>query len=225
MRESKRTSFDRSLYASSEETTLFYSTVCKMFEHQQLCKPTPFHRFLDELAIDRRLLRHFTQNIDCIDQKLRHLNARTIRLHGQVDQMRCHVCGGVSIFEPRLFSGSLSPDCQKCVERNQARGLNGKRLWRTGKLKPDVVLYGDPNPNDESIFEAIDNDLEICPDLIVVVGTTLKVPGTLQILKDFCRATRSKGGATIWISKKEPPSKSRGLFDYILQGDCDAVDT
>ncbi|RAL58445.1 hypothetical protein DID88_005150 [Monilinia fructigena] len=41
---------------------------------------------MDNLASENRLLRHITQNIDCLEQKSPDLNAKTLRLHGQIDQ-------------------------------------------------------------------------------------------------------------------------------------------
>ncbi|RDL30197.1 uncharacterized protein BP5553_10475 [Venustampulla echinocandica] len=226
IQKSRQTSFDRCLYSSPDETIRFHSTICSMFEHGQsdLCEPTRFHKVMDKLARERRLLRHITQNIDCIEQQLPDLNAKTIRLHGQVDQMRCQMCNGVYKFQPRLFQGTCLPDCQECVRRSRARVSNGKRQLRIGKLKPDVLLYGEPHPGDTEILEAVQNDLETGPDLVVVVGTKLKIPGAQSIASSICHAARSTGGFTVWISKEEPPSRARNLFDYILKGDCESVD-
>jgi len=225
MRKSKQTSFDRSLYSSPDETTRFHSTVCSMFEHLQSDshKPTAFHKIMDKLASEHRLLHHITQNIDCIEQQLPDLNAKTIRLHGQVDQMRCQKCNNVSKFQPQLFQGRDLPDCPKCTGQSQARTADGKRPLSIGMLKPDVLLYGEPHPDDSEILDAVENDLKICPDLVLVVGTTLKIPGALSIATSFCHAARKQGGISVWISKEEPASRVRGLFDYILRGDCDAL--
>jgi len=69
MRKSKHTRFDRSLYSSVDETIDFHSTVCTVFEHLQSdsCQPAAFHKTLDKLARDGRLLHHITQNVDCIE--------------------------------------------------------------------------------------------------------------------------------------------------------------
>jgi NAD-dependent SIR2 family protein deacetylase len=44
---------------------------------------------MDKLARDDRLMHHFSQNINCIEHLLPDLQAKTLRLHGQVDQIRC----------------------------------------------------------------------------------------------------------------------------------------
>ncbi|KAH7408980.1 hypothetical protein BKA64DRAFT_639299 [Cadophora sp. MPI-SDFR-AT-0126] len=134
--------------------------------------------------------------------RLPDLNAKTIRLHGQVDQIRCRKCNG-------------------CMERNQARASQGKRILNLGGLRHDVLLYSEPHP-DTGILQTIQSCLEAGPDLVFVVGTTLKVLGSLSIATSFCRATQSVGGTAVWVSKEEPLSRVRHLFDYVFRGDCDA---
>jgi len=88
MRKSKQTSFDRSVYSSSEEMTSFHSTILGMSERlrSDLTEPSPFHKVLDELARTRPHFWHYTQNIDCVERLLPDLDAKTIRLYGRVDQ-------------------------------------------------------------------------------------------------------------------------------------------
>jgi NAD-dependent SIR2 family protein deacetylase len=109
------------------------------------------------------------------------------------------------------------------VQRSQARVSHGKRALKIGRLRPDVRLYGEPHPDEGKIVGAVNKILAKGPDIVLVVGTQLRVPGALSIAKSFCYAARDKGGVTVWISKEEPTSKLRPLFDYIFKGDCDAV--
>jgi NAD-dependent SIR2 family protein deacetylase len=87
MRKSKQTSFDRSLYSSSDEITSFYSTVRNMCKrlYSDLTEPSPFYKVIDELARTRPYFRHYTQNIDCVERLLPDLNAKTIHLYSRVD--------------------------------------------------------------------------------------------------------------------------------------------
>jgi NAD-dependent SIR2 family protein deacetylase len=87
MRKSKQTSFDRSLYSSSNEMISFHSTVRGMCErlYSDLTEPSPFHKVMDELARTCPHFRHYTQNIDCVEHLLPDLDAKTIRLYGRVD--------------------------------------------------------------------------------------------------------------------------------------------
>ncbi|KAL5312998.1 hypothetical protein ACEPPN_019424 [Leptodophora sp. 'Broadleaf-Isolate-01'] len=223
MRKSERVSFDRSLYSLPVEAAKFHSTICSMFARTQsdACQPTPFHKTMATLAQKHKLTLHIAQNIDCVEQRLPDLEAKTVRLHGRVDQMRCQKCNWVGAFQPRLFQGADLPSCSRCVERYQARVSQGKRIPNPGELRPDVLLYNEPHPDDTGIWQTIQRGLRKRPDLVLIVGTTLKVPGALSIATNFCRATQSRGGVAIWMSKEEPLSKVRHLFDYVFRGDCD----
>ncbi|KAH8587214.1 DHS-like NAD/FAD-binding domain-containing protein, partial [Bisporella sp. PMI_857] len=127
LRKSGMAPFDRSLYFFSQDISRFHSTILKLLEHLQSdsCIPTPFHRLMDNIAHEQRLLHHITQNFDCVEQRLPALEAKTVRLHGRLDQMRC----------------------QKC---NQESGSSfvGKRPLSIGRLKPDVLLCGESHPDE-----------------------------------------------------------------------------
>jgi NAD-dependent SIR2 family protein deacetylase len=101
--------------------------------------------------------------------------------------------------------------------------LKGKRSLNIGRLRPNVLLYGEPHPDDKEILETARHDLRICPELVLIVGTKLAIPGARSIAADFCHAARSVGGASFWISKEEPMWSVKSLCDYVLIGDCDKV--
>jgi NAD-dependent SIR2 family protein deacetylase len=101
--------------------------------------------------------------------------------------------------------------------------LKGQRSLNIGKLRPDVLLYGEPPPDEQEILETAEDGLRICPDLVLIVGTKLKIPGARSIAANFCHAARSRGGASFWISKEEPVSSLKALCDYVLIGDCDKI--
>lgn len=184
------------------------------------CQPTPFHQIIDNLASENRLLRHITQNIDCLEPKSPNLNNKTLRLHGQNDQMRCDICNRICSFQPLLFLETDLPDCQQCIHRSQVRISNGQRALSIGKLKPNVLLYGNSHLDDD-ILDIINQDLATCPDLVLVVGTKLQVPGAREISTRLCKAVRRAGGMAVWVGYDNPPSKC--LFDYVIQGDCHAI--
>jgi NAD-dependent SIR2 family protein deacetylase len=178
---------------------------------------------MDKLAHEKRLLHHITQNFDCVEQRLPALEAKTVRLHGRLNQMRCQKCNQVCELEPELLQRTDLPGCLECIERSRARSFAGKRPLSIGRLKPDVLLCGEPHPDDSEIVEAIEHDLAMCPDLVLVVGTKLERHGPRSMATRLCKAARRRGGAAVWISKEDPALLLRPLFDYILKGDCDAI--
>jgi NAD-dependent SIR2 family protein deacetylase len=71
------------------------------------------------------------------------------------------------------------------------------------RLRPNVLLYGEPHPDNNEILETAKYDLRIRPELVLVVSTKLGIPGARSIAVDFCHAARNVGGASFWISKEE----------------------
>jgi hypothetical protein len=101
--------------------------------------------------------------------------------------------------------------------------LKGKRSLNVSRLRLNVLLYSEPYPDDKEILEATKHDLRICPELVLIVSTKLRIPGARSIAVDLYHAARSVGGASFWISKEELASSVKSLCDYILIGDCDKV--
>jgi len=199
--------------------------------------PTAFHHLLASLAKEERLLRLYSQNVDCIENQLPPLQTKvpldnkgpwpkTIQLHGGLEKMVCSKCGWLGGFDAELFVGSEPPDCSECVEMESVRGIAGKRSLGVGKLRPRIVLYNEYHPDSEAIGSVSKADLKTRPDAIVVVGTSLKVPGIKRIVKEMCKSVQDmRGGVTMWINHEDPPLTKdlEGLFDYIVKGDCEMV--
>lgn len=93
-----------------------------LFQKTRQAEPTPFHDMLAVIAIEGRLQRLFTQNVDEIDTKLPSLATvipleekgpwpTTIQLHGGLDKMVCCLCGKVSDLEVEVFKGEEAPLC------------------------------------------------------------------------------------------------------------------
>lgn len=70
MRKSGQASFDRSVYASSIAMAQLHNMLRDLWKLSTQAAPTVFHLFIDAIARDGRLLRHYTQNVDCIEQRL-----------------------------------------------------------------------------------------------------------------------------------------------------------
>ena len=203
-------------------------------------KPTAFHHMLATIAQENRLLRLYSQNVDGLDTKLEPLSTRTplrkdedgkwprtIQLHGGLDKMVCSKCNDITEFEADLFDGATPPPCPKCEEINDIRTTHeGKRSHGIGRLRPRMVLYNEHNPDDEAIGSVAKQDLMKRPDAVIVVGTTLKVPGVRRIVREMCGTVRDRrGGVAIWINNDLPPVAKdlEECFDIVVQGPCDAI--
>ena len=213
------------------------SSMSRLTKH---AKPTAFHEMLATIAQENRLLRLYSQNVDGLDTQLEPLSTctplrkdeegkwpRTVQLHGGLDKMVCSKCNDITDFEADLFDGATPPPCPRCEEINDIRTTHeGKRSHGIGRLRPRMVLYNEHNPDDEAIGTVTRQDLQKRPDAVIVVGTTLKVPGVRRIVREMCGVVRDRrGGVAVWINNDLPPVAKdlEDCFDIVVQGPCDAI--
>lgn len=223
IRKSAQTTFDMSVYSSPVETDRSHTMVRNMSRLSAQAEPTLFHCFLDGLARNGCLLRHYTQNINCIELRLPNLWQKTVQLHGRIDKAKCHFCGwdGPLVFE--WFCGSDLPDCNRCEGIALERERMGKRRLGIGRLRPNVLLYGEDNPKGDMIGELTEQDLRTGPEVVFVVGTSLKVPGARRLVTKLSHAAKARGGFTVWINTDATPSGLKLPFDFAFQGYYDEV--
>ena len=201
-------------------------------------KPTAFHQMLSSIASEGRLLRLYTQNVDGIDVGLPSLETRVplgskgpwpraIQLHGGLEKMVCSKCNHLSDFDAGLFEGPEPPPCIVCVETDKIRTNHaGKRSHGIGKLRPRIVLYNEHNPDEDAIGAVMSSDLRARPDAVIVVGTSMKIPGVRRIVKEMCSVVRArKDGLTMWINNEPPPPGKDfdNCWDLVVRGPCDKV--
>lgn len=200
-------------------------------------KPTPFHELLATLAEEGRLMRLYTQNIDGIDTALPPLATKVplnrkgpwpkaIQLHGGLGKMECSKCKNLMEFDGSLFQGPEAPPCPECEITEQVRKVSGLRGHGVGRLRPRMVLYNEHNPDEEAIGAVSAADLKARPDAVIVVGTTLKIPGVRRLVKELCSVTRDRrGGFTAWINFDPEPTgiEFKDSWDMVVRGACDDV--
>ncbi|KAF2223154.1 DHS-like NAD/FAD-binding domain-containing protein [Elsinoe ampelina] len=231
--------FDASVYKDDDSTSSFHDMVRSMSKLTKNAQPSNFHHLLATLADEGRLLRLYTQNVDGIDVGLEPLATtvplrkvegkwpRTIQLHGGLAKMVCSKCKALSDFDADLFDGPVPPTCQECVEMDRVRtDVAGKRSHGIGRLRPRMVLYNEHNPDEEAIGSVVSEDLRKRPDAIIVVGTSLKIPGVRRIVREMCATVRDrKDGVAVWINNDPEPTgvEFKDCWDIVVQGTCDEV--
>lgn len=197
-----------------------------MYKHLSLdsTRPTSFHGLMDELARSRSYFQHITLNIDCLESKLPDLEAKTVRIQGQVNQARCQLCSRVVDFDPTSYQGTFSPACDTCKEGCQVlRTVNSRNTLSFPRLKPDVLRNGQRHPEHTLLIEAVELSLRRLPKLVLIVGTSLDMVGAQSVAKEFCNAARSVNGESFWINKEAPGRGIEDLCDHVAIGDCDQV--
>lgn len=203
----------------------------------QTAKPTPFHHMLATLAEEGRLMRLYSQNVDGIDTSLTPLATnvplnpkgpwpKTIQLHGGLEKMACTKCHNLSDFDGALFQGPEPPACPECEHSDSLRVAAGLRSHGVGRLRPRLLLYNEYNPDEDAIGAASHADLKSRPDAVLVVGTSLKVPGVRRLAREMCAVTRGRrGGFAAWINVDPEPLgvDFKNGWDMVVRGKCDDV--
>ncbi|KDR79035.1 hypothetical protein GALMADRAFT_244772 [Galerina marginata CBS 339.88] len=131
---------------------------------------------------------------------------RCIPLHGTLQSMHCQICNHsfpLPPYLPSLTSGQ-PPSCPECTALEATRQLVGKRPRGIGKLRPSVVLYNEAHKDGEGVGEVVQRDLMGTSkgrgrggaDLLLVVGTSLRVPGTKRMVREFAKAVKARGASS-----------------------------
>ncbi|KAL4976799.1 DHS-like NAD/FAD-binding domain-containing protein [Aspergillus desertorum] len=228
--------FDAAVYQDEALTASFQEMVRSLSEEAEKSSPTAFHHMLARLGSDNRLTRLYTQNIDGIETSMPPLATqiplnvkapwpRTIQLHGSLEKMVCQKCRHMSTFDRVMFDRPDAPECPECVLTNQFRLETGQRSHGIGKMRPRIVLYNEHNPDEEAITSVMNADIRSRPDALIVVGTSLKIPGVRRLVKSLCSVIRSRrNGVTMWINNEPPSGKEfEDCFDLLVKGDCEEV--
>lgn len=229
--------FDASVYNDHAMTSSFHDMVRSLSAIASEAKPTCFHRLLAKLAEEKRLMRLYTQNVDGIDTALPELETqtplnprapwpRTIQLHGGLNKMVCQKCSHTADLQADLFQGPDPPSCPICFETDRLRGTTGQRPRGVGRLRPRIVLYNEHNPDEDAIGSVVTSDLRARPDALLVVGTSLKIPGVRRIVREMSAVVRDRrDGVAVWINRDNAPCgrEFENCWDLVVHGDSDDV--
>ncbi|KAI0015736.1 hypothetical protein F4780DRAFT_46500 [Xylariomycetidae sp. FL0641] len=147
-------------------------------------------------------------------------------LHGSLHALRCFKCGELCDWdqEGRVSCTLMGeqPECPHCAGATAARQEKGKRALGVGKLRPDIVLYGEEHPQLDLISPIVEHDVKSGPDLLLVLGTSLRVYGLKKMVKEFAKAVHTRGGKVIFVNFTKPSESAWGdVLDYWIEWDCD----
>lgn len=231
--------FDTVLFSNEKSVKVFMSFMAELRKCILSAKSTKTHGFIKKLQEKKKLLRCYTQNIDGLEvqqgltigvpKEARALKATSvIQLHGDIHNLRCMLCASGHSWTEELqeqFELGEAPACPTCQEAQDDRIRNGKRITGIGCLRPDIVLYGEEHPSGAEIGLAMTRDLRANPDLLLIMGTSLKVVGIRKLVRDVAKTVRSRGGKVVLINSSDIGVKSaswRDVIDFHIQGDCDS---
>lgn len=148
-------------------------------------------------------------------------------LHGSLRALRCFQCGCITDWddgrELQTMSGQ-QPPCPRCEDATNARQERGKRALGVGKLRPDIVLYGEDHPESQQISSIIQHDISLAPDMLIIMGTSLKVHGLKTVVREFAKTVHNrKDGKVIFVNYTKPAeSVWSDIIDFWVEMDCDS---
>ncbi|KAH7625440.1 hypothetical protein B0T09DRAFT_63526 [Sordaria sp. MPI-SDFR-AT-0083] len=148
-------------------------------------------------------------------------------LHGSLAELRCFVCARTASWDEAERQvdtlAGRQPECPHCAGATAAREERGKRALGVGKLRPDIVLYGEEHPHAHLISPLVQHDLSLGPDMLLILGTSMRVHGLKVLVKEFAKAVHDKGGKVVFVNFTKPPeSVWSDVLDFWVQWDCDA---
>jgi len=150
-----------------------------------------------------------------------------VHLHGSLDRLRCGLCARSSSWDEdgrhQTTLAGEAPDCPWCVANSAHREGKGRRSLAVGRLRPDIVLYGEEHPAAHLVAPLVTHDLSLGPDLVLILGTSLRVHGLKFMVREFSKAAHARGGKVVFVNQTKPPESIWGdVIDYWVECDCDA---
>ena len=151
-----------------------------------------------------------------------------VQLHGELEKVRCSLCQNMSDWDEKATSSFLdgvAPSCEQCMKKNDEREAKGKRGVSVGLLRPNIVLYGEEHHSNHLLAPFVPFDLNSNPEVLVIMGTSLKVFGLQKIVKDFAKQIHSRKdgkGKVIFVNRTKPAeSVWEDVIDQYVAMDCD----
>ncbi|KAG8744349.1 hypothetical protein FRC10_010329 [Ceratobasidium sp. 414] len=243
--------FDSALFRDPTSSAVFYTFMAELKTQIDSAHPAPVHDFLATLDTKGKLLRSYTQNIDGLEERagLRtgEVNPagggaggprpKNVQLHGDIHRVRCTLCSASLVCTSEhidQFRTGTPPDCPECTARSDARTARSARALKCGTLRPAIVLYDEPHPLGDHIGAVQTSDLGKKPDLLIVMGTSLKVHGLRRLVKSFAKVVHSSRPSpatstshsllhnVVFVNRTPPPlGEWTGVIDYHVEGDAD----
>lgn len=152
-------------------------------------------------------------------------NLDVVQLHGNLHKLSCTNC--FAEFEwnsefKTMFNQGVNPECSNCYNKYQQRLYQGKRMTgHIGLLRPDIVLYGENHRQLEILSQGLTNDLKSKPDLLIIMGTSLKVDGVKKLVKSLSKQIHERGGKVLFVNKTNLSKMWHQYVDYEILCDCD----
>jgi NAD-dependent SIR2 family protein deacetylase len=151
-----------------------------------------------------------------------------VQLHGDLENLRCTMCSTQVEWtdeETEIYLGGAAPNCHLCAAKSEQRQASGKRGLAVGCLRPNIVLYGEDHPCNTLLTPLIPFDATCQPEVMIIMGTSLKVFGLQKIVREFAKsvhAHKNGKGRVIFVNRTRPAETTwDGVIDDFVSMDCD----
>jgi NAD-dependent SIR2 family protein deacetylase len=150
-----------------------------------------------------------------------------VQLHGDLETLRCSYCQRKTEWTDEateIYLEGVAPKCKKCTESSERRQSTGKRGLSVGVLRPNIVLYGESNPSDHLLGPLVPFDIASGPEVLIIMGTSLRVHGLKKVIRDFAKAvhSRKERGRVVFVNRESPAESIwDGVIDDYVSMDCD----
>lgn len=151
-----------------------------------------------------------------------------VPLHGDLEVLRCTLCHETCPWTDEAtedFLSGFAPECTECAIKSCDRQERGKRGVAVGSLRPNIVLYGEDHPSNQLLAPIIPFDLSSGPEILIIMGTSLKVHGLQRIVREFAKKIHDRKdgkGRVIFVNRTKPAeSVWENVIDSYVAMDCD----
>lgn len=175
--------------------------MCSLELYPGRYRPTITHSFIKLLHEKGLLLKHFTQNVDCLDRQAGVPDEMIVEAHGSFARQSCIECH--TAFPDELMQNAVKTKNVPCCLVSSCGGL----------VKPEIVFFGEALP---PLFHA-NRYLPGEADLCFVMGTSL----TVQPFASLPELVND-GVPRVLINKERVGSLGSRPDDVVLLEECDS---
>ncbi|KTW32460.1 uncharacterized protein T551_00550 [Pneumocystis jirovecii RU7] len=223
--------FNSLMFQNHVSSSIFYSFMAELQALILSARSKNTNRFVQILKDRSSLLRCYIQDINDLRSQER-LCVETINmkknnmyeLHEDVNKSRCMICGidcDYTVEQIELLKNKVKPDNFECTSKNKEI-KNEKKKHRTQDLQQDVVFYDKTHPISDFLTQVAASNIKKRPDLLLIIGISLRIIAIKSLIKDISRIVHSNGGSVIFINHTEPSyNEWKNIIDWYVEADCD----
>ncbi|EMR08895.1 hypothetical protein PNEG_02678 [Pneumocystis murina B123] len=221
---------DSLMFRDEVSTSIFYSFMAELRTLILSAKPMNTYKFIKILRDRSSVLRCYTENIDglglqeelCLKTDEVKKNNMT-ESNEDVNKLKCMICGikcDYSVERIELLRNGPVPD--RFVYVNDEKIEEKRGALKIGFLRPGIVLYGNTHPIQDFLAELRTSDVKKWPDLLLIIGISLKIIAINSLIKDISKIVHSNGGKVIFVNRTEPCNNEwKGIIDWYVEADSD----